>query len=88
MEEIGEEVHTGVDQFFRFEKGHGKVIVNDTEYEVSDGDAVIVPAGVKHNVINNSSTEELKLYTLYSPPNHPEGTVHKTKSEADQAERA
>ena len=86
MEEIGEETHPDVDQFFRFEKGHAKVVMDGTEYEVSEGDAVIVPAGTKHNVINNSKTEDLKLYTLYSPPNHPDGTVHKTKAEADLAE--
>jgi len=85
-EEIGEEVHDKVDQFFRFEAGEGKVIIDEQEFEVKDGDAVIVPTGSKHNVVNVSSSEDLKLYTLYSPPNHPDGTVHKTKVEADEAE--
>jgi mannose-6-phosphate isomerase-like protein (cupin superfamily) len=86
-EEIGEEVHESVDQFFRFEKGIGKVVINDTVYEVADGDAVIVPAGSKHNIINTSNDSDLKLYTIYSPPNHPEGTVHKTKADAVAAEK-
>jgi mannose-6-phosphate isomerase-like protein (cupin superfamily) len=85
-EEIGEEVHAQVDQFFRFEAGEGKVVIDKQEYKVKDGDAVIVPAGSKHNIVNLSSSQDLKLYTLYSPPNHPDGTVHKTKAEADEAE--
>lgn len=79
-EEIGEEIHD-LEQFLRFESGTGKVILNDTdEYEVSDGFAVIVPAGVKHNVIN-TGTEELKLYSLYSPPEHKDGIVQPTKAD-------
>jgi len=85
-EEIGAEVHESVDQFFRFEAGLGKVVIDEETYEVKDGDAVIVPAGSRHNIINTSASEDLKLYTLYSPPNHPDGTVHKTKKEADGAE--
>jgi mannose-6-phosphate isomerase-like protein (cupin superfamily) len=85
-EEIGMEVHPEVDQFFRFEKGQGKVIQNGEEKEVTDGSAVIVPAGTNHNIINTSQTDDLKLYTIYSPPNHPDGTVHKTKAEAVEAE--
>ncbi len=81
-EEIGEEVHKTVDQFFRFEKGQGTVSIDKTEYKVSDGDAVIVPAGAKHNVINTSKRATLKLYTIYSPPEHQDGTVRKTKSDA------
>jgi mannose-6-phosphate isomerase-like protein (cupin superfamily) len=81
-EEIGMEVHEGNDQFFRFEKGEGKVIINETEYKVSDGDAVVVPCGAHHNVINTSQTETLKLYTLYSPAHHQDGMVRKTKAEA------
>ncbi len=81
-EEIGMEVHVGNDQFFRFEKGKGKVIINETEYLVKDGDAVIVPQGANHNVINTSTTEKLKLYTLYSPPHHQDAMVRKTKAEA------
>jgi mannose-6-phosphate isomerase-like protein (cupin superfamily) len=85
-EEIGMEVHNNVDQFFRFEKGIGKVIIDGEESSVADGSAVIVPAGSWHNVINSSSKEELKLYTIYSPPNHPDKTIHKTKEEAMAAE--
>jgi len=87
-EEIGMEVHEKVDQFFRIEAGRGKVIANDQEYEVSDGYAVIIPAGTNHNVINTSETEDLKLYTIYSPANHPDGTIHTTKEEADLYEKA
>lgn len=85
-EEIGNEVHGDVDQFFRIEAGQAKFVFGDTEeHVVGDGDAVVVPAGTYHNVINVSD-EPLKLYTIYSPPNHPEGTVHKTKAEAEAAE--
>ena len=83
LEEIGNEVHDKVDQFFRIEKGEGKFVVNNSEeHIVRPGDAVVVPAGTWHNVINTSQTEDLKLYTVYSPPNHPDGTIHKTKEEA------
>lgn len=86
-EEIGDEVHQTVDQFFRIEEGEAKFVFNGTEEHLThDGDAVVVPAGTHHNVINTSSTKPLKLYTVYSPPNHPGGTVHKTKSEAEAAE--
>jgi mannose-6-phosphate isomerase-like protein (cupin superfamily) len=88
-EEIGNEVHPNVDQFFRIEEGDAKFVFNDKEeHMVGDGDAVVVPAGTYHNVINTSSTKPLKLYTIYSPPNHPDGTVHKSKGEADAAEVA
>ncbi len=86
-EEIGQEVHNDVDQFFRFEAGEGKVIIGSEEVMVSDGDAVIVPAGTEHNIINFSASKKLKLYTIYSPANHPDGTVHKTKAEADEYEK-
>ena len=86
-EDIGDEVHPHVDQFFRIEKGQAKFVLNEKEeHTVRDGDAVVVPAGTYHNVINTSKTLELKLYTIYSPPNHPDGTVHKTKAEAEAAE--
>lgn len=85
-EEIGIEVHPVVDQFFRIEEGQAKVIIDGEEHEVSDGFAIIVPAGSQHNVINTGSNP-LKLYTLYSPPNHPEGTVHRTRAEAMAAEK-
>jgi len=82
MEEIGMEVHPHIDQFFRFEAGEGKVLIDGNEYRVKDGDGVIVPAGAKHNVINTSKTSELKLYTIYSPPEHQDGIVRRTKAEA------
>jgi len=86
-EEIGEEVHSNVDQFFRIEEGEARFVFNGSEeHVVHDGDAVVVPAGTRHNVINTSKTGKLKLYTLYSPPNHPDGTVHKNKAEAEAAE--
>lgn len=81
-EEIGMEAHGNVDQFFRFEKGSGKVILEGEETIIGDGDVVVVPAGTNHNVINTSTTEPLKLYTVYSPANHPDGTVHPTKADA------
>ena len=86
LEEIGNEVHEDTDQFFRFELGQGKVTIDGDEFEVSDGSAVVVPAGSWHNVINTSESEELKLYSIYSPAHHPDGTVHVTKEEAIQAE--
>jgi mannose-6-phosphate isomerase-like protein (cupin superfamily) len=86
-EEIGNEVHPKVDQFFRIEQGEATFVFEGKEkHVVKDGDAVIVPAGTYHNVINNSKTAKLKLYTIYSPPNHPDKTVHKTKAEAEKAE--
>ena len=88
-EEIGDEVHPNVDQFFRIEQGEAKFVLNENEeHVVHDGDAVVIPAQTYHNVINTSKTEVLKLYTIYSPPNHPAGTIHKTKAEADAAEPA
>ena len=86
QEEIGEEVHGDVDQFFRIEEGKAKFVIDGAEYIAKDGDAVIVPAGANHNVINVSATEELKLYTIYSPANHPDGTIHHNKAEAMAAE--
>jgi mannose-6-phosphate isomerase-like protein (cupin superfamily) len=86
QEEIGMEVHPNVDQFFRIEKGEAKFIISGEEHLLKDGDVAIVPAGSDHNVINTSQTDDLKLYTIYSPPNHPEGTIHKTKEEAMKAE--
>lgn len=82
-EEIGSEVHEDGDQFFRFEKGEGKVIINETEYAVGDGDTAIVPAGATHNVINTSASDPLKLYTIYAPPHHQDGVVRATKAEAE-----
>jgi mannose-6-phosphate isomerase-like protein (cupin superfamily) len=86
-EDIGEEVHDTVDQFFRLEEGTAKFVFNGTEeHVVNDGDAVVVPAGTRHNVVNTSSTSVVRLYTVYSPPNHPDGTIHKTRAEAIAAE--
>jgi mannose-6-phosphate isomerase-like protein (cupin superfamily) len=86
-EEIGNEVHGNVDQFFRIEQGEAKFVLDGKEeHLVRDGEAAVVPAGTYHNVINPSRTKLLKLYTVYSPPNHPDGTVHKTKAEAEMAE--
>lgn len=82
-EDIGLETHHGNDQFFRVEKGHGKCLIDDNEYELRDGDAVIVPTGARHNIINLSSTEDLKLYTIYSPPHHKDATVRATKLDAE-----
>lgn len=82
-EDIGMEVHTDNDQFFRFEQGLGKVLIDGNEYEVADGDAIIVPAGAEHNIINTSTTESLKLYTIYSPAHHQDGVVRATKVEAE-----
>jgi mannose-6-phosphate isomerase-like protein (cupin superfamily) len=81
-EEIGEETHDDVDQFFRFEAGEGKVVIDDVEHAVKDGSAVIVPSGAKHNVMNTSKTADLRLYTIYSPPEHQDKVVRKTRAEA------
>lgn len=81
-EDIGMEVHPDNDQFFRFEAGEGKVLINGHEYSVTDGDCIIVPAGAEHNVVNTSETESLKMYTIYSPAHHKDGIVRATKAEA------
>jgi mannose-6-phosphate isomerase-like protein (cupin superfamily) len=85
-EEIGLEVHPENDQFFRIEAGEGEVVIEGKSTPVRDGSAVVVPAGAEHNLRNTSSTEALKLYTIYSPAHHPDGTVHTTKAEAEAAE--
>lgn len=82
LEEIGLETHEDNDQFFRFESGVGKVYIDDTVYDVRDGDAVIVPAGAKHNIVNTSDTLELKLYTIYSPAHHKDRIERITKADA------
>ena len=86
-EEIGTEVHKKVDQFFRIEKGEAKVIAGTSVKKVCEDEAFIIPAGTKHNVINTGK-RDLKLYTIYSPANHPDKTVHKTKAEADEYEKS
>lgn len=83
QEEIGMEIHTDNDQFFRFEEGVGKCIIDGNEYELSAGVAIIVPAGAEHNIMNTSQNEDLKMYTLYSPAHHKEGTLHATKADAE-----
>ena len=88
-EAIGDEVHPNTDQFFRIEQGEAKFVFNEKmEQRVHDGDAVVVPAGTYHNVVNTSKTAPLKLYTIYSPPNHPDGTLQRTRAEAGAAEAA
>ena len=82
-EEIGMETHPDNDQFFRIEKGEGKCIIDGNEYEISDGSAIVVPAGAEHNVINTSETDDLKLYTIYSPAHHQDGVIRATKEEAE-----
>ena len=84
--EIGMEVHEENDQFFRFESGTGLVVIDGNNYQVSDGSAIIVPAGAEHNVVNTSDTEDLKLYTIYSPSHHKDGIVRATKEQAEADE--
>jgi len=88
-EEIGAEVHDDVDQFVRIEAGTGKAVLDGDETDLVDGSIVVIPAGTHHNILNNSDSEALKLYTIYSPPEHPDGTINKDKAEADayEAER-
>lgn len=81
-EDIGMEVHDNVDQFIRIESGEGKAVLNGEEHIISDGSAIVIPAGTEHNIINTSADKKLKLYTIYSPPNHRDQTIHQTKEEA------
>jgi len=83
LEEIGMEIHSENDQFFRFEKGEGKAIIDGNEYILGDGSVIIVPSGAEHNIVNTSSTEDLKLYTIYSPAHHKDGVIRATKAEAE-----
>jgi mannose-6-phosphate isomerase-like protein (cupin superfamily) len=85
-QEIGMEHHTGHDQFIRVEQGVGIAILDGEEHMLEDGVAVVIPAGTEHNVINTSSTAPMRLYTLYTPPEHPDGIIHATKEEADEYE--
>ena len=85
-EDIGLETHDGHDQFIRVEAGQGYVQLDGKRSDLMDGSAVVIPAGVEHNVVNTSDKDSLRLYTLYSPPEHPDGTVHNTKAEAEAAE--
>ena len=85
-EEIGEETHPDNDQFFRIEAGHGKCIIDGNDYQIKDGDAIVVSAGAKHNIINVDDKAELKMYTIYSPAHHKDGILRATKKEAEQNE--
>ena len=89
-EDIGEEVHSDIDQFLRIESGEGKAVLDGEETAIKDGSAVVVPAGVRHNIVNTSDSTALKLYTVYTPPEHRDGTIHQTKAEAvaDEADHA
>ncbi|HZK88097.1 MAG TPA: cupin domain-containing protein [Anaerovoracaceae bacterium] len=82
-EEIGLETHPSTDQFFRFEGGKGKCSIDGNEYKVENGDAIVIPAGSKHNVINTDSVEEFKMYTIYAPPQHKDGLINATKKDAE-----
>lgn len=84
-EDIGEEIHQ-LDQFIRCEAGEGKAVLDGVSHSISNGSAIVVPAGAKHNIINTSSDQPLKLYTVYSPPNHRDGVIHKTKADAEADE--
>jgi mannose-6-phosphate isomerase-like protein (cupin superfamily) len=84
-EDIGMEIHTENDQFFRIDQGEGKVIIDGNEYAVSDGFAIVIPKGAEHNVLNTGG-EEMKIYTLYMPPHHKDGTLHETKQIAEENE--
>ena len=83
-EDIGEETHPNIDQFFRFEGGKGKCIINGNVYKVENGDVIVVPAGSKHNVINTDDVKELKMYTIYGPPNHKDGIINPTKKDSEK----
>ena len=85
-EEIGLETHASTDQFFRFEGGKGKCIIDGNEYKVENGDAIVIPAGSKHNVINTDSVEEFKMYTIYAPPQHKDGLINATKKDAETSD--
>ena len=87
-EEIGSEIHADNDQFFRFEIGEGQAIVDDNTYQLSAESVVIVPAGATHNIINTSTDQKLKFYTIYSPAHHKDGVIHATKADAEAAEEA
>jgi mannose-6-phosphate isomerase-like protein (cupin superfamily) len=86
-EEIGQETHNELDQFIRVEAGQGEAILDGERHPLSDGMIVVIPAGAEHNVINTSPTEPLRLYTIYAPPEHPEGTINRTKADAVEYDR-
>jgi mannose-6-phosphate isomerase-like protein (cupin superfamily) len=82
-EEIGMETHDHGDQFFRVEAGEGEAILDGKTHKLTDGSIVIIPEKVEHNIINTSADKDLKVYTIYTPPEHKDGVIHKTKAEAD-----
>jgi mannose-6-phosphate isomerase-like protein (cupin superfamily) len=82
-QDIGEEVHE-LDQFLRVEQGQGKAVLNGVEYPIEDGSAIVVPARTRHNIINTAADQPMKLYTIYSPPEHRDGVVHSTKADAQK----
>jgi mannose-6-phosphate isomerase-like protein (cupin superfamily) len=86
-EDIGLETHHGIDQFIRVEGGKGKSILDGKEHDLEDGSSIVIPSGTQHNIVNVSESEPLKLYTLYAPPEHPDGTIHKTKADAEADEK-
>jgi len=86
-DEIGLETHDGIDQFIRVEAGQGRAVLNGEEHDLADGSAVVIPSGTEHNIINISESESLKLYSVYSPPEHPDGTINKDKAEALEYEK-
>ncbi|HAX24761.1 MAG TPA: cupin domain-containing protein [Chloroflexi bacterium] len=83
-EDIGQETHDDGDQFFRVEAGEGEALLDGARHPLRDGSIVVIPAGVEHNISNTSASEPLRVYTIYTPPEHPDGTVHRTKAEADE----
>ena len=83
-EEIGLETHDDGDQFFRVEAGEGEALLDGKRHPLHDGSIVVIPAGVEHNISNTSASEPLRVYTIYTPPEHPDGTLHHTKAEADE----
>jgi mannose-6-phosphate isomerase-like protein (cupin superfamily) len=83
-DEIGLETHDNGDQFFRVEAGEGEAILNGETHRLADGDIVVIPAGVEHNIVNTSADTALRVYTIYTPPEHPDGTVNATKADADE----
>ncbi|MGI6207727.1 MAG: cupin domain-containing protein [Anaerolineae bacterium] len=85
-EDIGMEVHNDVDQFFWIVQGKARATLNGEDVDVAEGEVLVVPRGVNHNVTNASDSQALKLFTVYTPPEHPDGTVHRTKAEAEAAE--
>ena len=86
-EDIGQETHDDIDQFIRVEGGRGQAVLDGQKIDLEDGSAVVIPAGTEHNIINTSNSDSLKLYTLYTPPEHPDRTIHKNKAEAVAYER-